>query len=54
MDTLNMAKNSLECHGDKFADVIVCIILAKIAEATNTYVTATWFAFIERDIYIHQ
>ena len=25
MDTLNMAKNSLECHGDKFADVIVCI-----------------------------
>ena len=49
-----MAKNSLECHGDKFADVIVCIILATIAEATNTYVTATWFAFIERDIYIHQ
>lgn len=25
MDTLIMAKNSLECHGDKFADVIVCI-----------------------------
>jgi len=31
-----------QVHGDKFA------------EATNTDVTATWFAFIERDIYIHQ
>jgi len=56
MEILIMSKNSLECHGDKFADVIVCIYWRQVRRSDKYWcysdlVRIYWKRYLH---YIHQ